>query len=472
MNGIHLPNTYYHSDKKNIFEIRNDIYDELVKKSKDYIDRMFDVCDEDKKKDIMNRKCTHMPYKNSKFEFHKGIEFPIIDKVEMVLDGISYIPTMQIVDNSISSQKNGKYIVIKTNLRYSILKMNGTVSFINNKIGFCPLLMYLLYEHDNDVIKTLQYFNFEITDNEEEAEYKIPNYLKFIENINSDIEWIYVKKCKEGYWKDYLLSTYREEYKNIHIKMLEFLKEEYEKYYENDEEENQDSMIVTGDTDPSMDEYVQKNDEVYKMEVKNNENLNDEEKKRIILLSFLIQQYYISTKRNKRYMKRNFIISQIRKLCLEDITLRNVSIMKILNESILNDHPLPDVIDIGDLNQKNIRYIEWLSLKMISVRSYPEKSMIMEVCKIEPKLVYNNTTNPLSELSVMSRANMFGKGGLPREACQANVRNLHDSYFGIIDPCDTPSGANVGISLHVVPELQTFEFRDAIKEKDENNIFA
>jgi len=56
--------------------------------------------------------------------------------------------------------------------------------------------------------------------------------------------------------------------------------------------------------------------------------------------------------------------------------------------------------------------------------------------------------NPIEEMSTMTRISPVGKkvGGIPdKRAIQTEARNLHDSYFGNIDPLDTPESDNIGI---------------------------
>jgi len=57
--------------------------------------------------------------------------------------------------------------------------------------------------------------------------------------------------------------------------------------------------------------------------------------------------------------------------------------------------------------------------------------------------------NPVEEMAVMTRISPVGKaiGGIPDErAIQNEARNIHPSYYGNIDPLDTPEGGMVGIS--------------------------
>lgn len=57
--------------------------------------------------------------------------------------------------------------------------------------------------------------------------------------------------------------------------------------------------------------------------------------------------------------------------------------------------------------------------------------------------------NPIEEMAVMTRISPVGKsiGGIPdKRAIQNEARNIHPSYYGNIDPLDTPEGEMVGIS--------------------------
>jgi len=57
--------------------------------------------------------------------------------------------------------------------------------------------------------------------------------------------------------------------------------------------------------------------------------------------------------------------------------------------------------------------------------------------------------NPIEEMAVMTRISPVGKniGGIPdKNSIQVEARNIHPSYFGNIDPLDTPEGGMIGIS--------------------------
>jgi len=56
--------------------------------------------------------------------------------------------------------------------------------------------------------------------------------------------------------------------------------------------------------------------------------------------------------------------------------------------------------------------------------------------------------NPVEEMATITRVSPVGKGigGIPsKEAIKIKDRNIHPTFFGNIDPVDTPEGANVGV---------------------------
>lgn len=493
MNGLRLPQSMLNDpNKTNIFELREETYKNIQAGMLKYLDDMFSVCEPDKQREILERKPEVKPLMNTFYMFYKGVEIPIFDKTQMILDGIEYIPTLQIVDKPIHSQKNGKFIVVKTNMRFCLIKMSGQNSMVMTKTGSCPLLVYMMYLYNADIGTMLIDLGYELTDKESEATYFIPDL------GNSDRNTIImVKECKKGSWKDYFLSPYTKDNLEWHQKIIDMFIKETEVYSQEEEDEKKpdstsiasirrenaiananknnqhdDSDTTSIENKKSTEEYLFTTDEASKLELLRKENLSLFEKNLINKISCMIYCYFISTKRNKRVIKKSHIATTLHKFITKDMTLEGVSILGMVKNCVSEDIVLPEGISISDLSQKMIRYLEWYALKLISVRSYPEKSMITQVAKVEPKLVYDNCCNPLSELAILSRGNLFGKGGMPRESCQAQVRNINQSYFGIIDPIDSPSGANIGISLHVVPEIQSFDFEEDMKHSDESNLFS
>ncbi|MHA1816621.1 MAG: hypothetical protein ACTSX1_11480, partial [Candidatus Heimdallarchaeaceae archaeon] len=80
--------------------------------------------------------------------------------------------------------------------------------------------------------------------------------------------------------------------------------------------------------------------------------------------------------------------------------------------------------------------------------------------------------NPLEELSVMTRISPSGKkvGGIPdTRSINEVARNLDDSYFGNIDPLDTPEGGNVGVVQQLTIDALLSSSRGLFGNKELND---
>jgi DNA-directed RNA polymerase beta subunit len=80
--------------------------------------------------------------------------------------------------------------------------------------------------------------------------------------------------------------------------------------------------------------------------------------------------------------------------------------------------------------------------------------------------------NPLEEMATLSKVSPVGKsiGGIPgKEAVQMESRSVHDSYFGNIDPLDTPEGPSIGIIQQLTVDSYITSARGLIKVKPKNN---
>ena len=77
----------------------------------------------------------------------------------------------------------------------------------------------------------------------------------------------------------------------------------------------------------------------------------------------------------------------------------------------------------------------------------PQQKVISDFVRSE--IVTNmEYANPVEEMAVLTRISPVGKaiGGIPdKDAIQTGARNVHPSYFGNIDPLDTPEGGNIGV---------------------------
>jgi len=79
--------------------------------------------------------------------------------------------------------------------------------------------------------------------------------------------------------------------------------------------------------------------------------------------------------------------------------------------------------------------------------------------------------NPLEELSIMTRVSPIGMGGVvssnqfPKEA-----RNIHYTYYGNIDPLETPVGKEIGIQQHLTVGASITSDRGMFDIKDKKKI--
>jgi len=77
--------------------------------------------------------------------------------------------------------------------------------------------------------------------------------------------------------------------------------------------------------------------------------------------------------------------------------------------------------------------------------------------------------NPAEEMSVKTRLTPVGSniGGIPdKGAISIEGRNVHDSYYGNLDPLDTPEGENVGIVQHLTVDAYVTSTRGLFQTKD------
>lgn len=81
-------------------------------------------------------------------------------------------------------------------------------------------------------------------------------------------------------------------------------------------------------------------------------------------------------------------------------------------------------------------------------------------------------SNPIEEMSFITRVSPIGKqvGGIPsRMAIQIEARNVDDTYFGNIDPLDTPEGQNIGITQQLAIGASISTSRGLFAKKEMKN---
>jgi len=80
--------------------------------------------------------------------------------------------------------------------------------------------------------------------------------------------------------------------------------------------------------------------------------------------------------------------------------------------------------------------------------------------------------NPIEEMSVMTRTTPIGRniGGIPdKRAMQGAALNVHRSYFGNVDPLDTPESDSIGITQHLTVNALITSARGLFQVKPATN---
>ena len=162
-----------------------------------------------------------------------------------------------------------------------------------------------------------------------------------------------------------------------------------------------------------------------------------------------------------------------------DIYLKRFLITGSLDQDILLMMRLPhNRIHINDLMFKRVRIHEYilgyimnqifnqlfkfLSTMKSASRNYNIASLLTS--KFQQMVQLSKTEdNSVAEIAELLKVTSVGPGGIPLESITPNDRNIHDSYFGIIDPIVTPDGEKCGIVNYLtltcpINEDGTFNF--------------
>jgi DNA-directed RNA polymerase beta subunit len=80
--------------------------------------------------------------------------------------------------------------------------------------------------------------------------------------------------------------------------------------------------------------------------------------------------------------------------------------------------------------------------------------------------------NPIEELAAMTKISPVGIGGIPDMAAYPpSAMNVHDSYYGNVDPLETPDGAGVGVQQNLTVGTSVTNVRGMINVKRRDQIF-
>jgi len=120
--------------------------------------------------------------------------------------------------------------------------------------------------------------------------------------------------------------------------------------------------------------------------------------------------------------------------------------------------------EINDISKRRVRLGEWLLYKLAQqhknniLKNSGDAGIfgeaIIQTLHTDERRILDDSVNPLGELCIMSRIIYNGPGGIGKNSCNPELRNLHESYKGVIDPMDTPTGDAIGVSQHIVPSAQ------------------
>jgi DNA-directed RNA polymerase beta subunit len=161
----------------------------------------------------------------------------------------------------------------------------------------------------------------------------------------------------------------------------------------------------------------------------------------------------------------NNIVDPVTAQVLRNMQLPSVlpMIMKYMSEKVTVGYTI-DRNDLANLRIRNSEILIHLAQKQISAAYTTYREQVISGNE-EAKLTINSTkvlsefrdtelvvnmeyANPVEEMATMTRTSPVGKevSGIPdKRAIAESARNLHDSYFGNIDPLDTPEGGNIGL---------------------------
>ena len=488
MYGIHLDvgKLTQTDPKENLFELRQRIYNSLLDAIFNHIDYLYQtLATENKIKEIEGRSIKSKNQKESLVMLYKGIEIPLITKTGLILDNIQYIPVFQSVDRCIHLQKDGKYIVVKNNIRNTFLKLDGKKCIVLTKNAKIPLLAYLLYVYP-DVRTMLTDFGFTIEDSQildnltDEELSSLDKHYYIVPEYYENTFLLVKKDFEPNGWKEYFLSPFTTQDFELHQMVCNNAIDAVNSNIIPEITENgkiHPCMLVDEKKKSALDDIIEENR-------KRRENLDIRNTREYILLVQhrgntdieisklynIINMYHNYTRTTKRNLTRVHLEGALYKYNCKDITMHNVSVFDMLIENIKNNIIIPECYNIADISQKDLRYMEWLALRLSSAGSYPESNVIMEIAKTEQRRIYNNAVNPITELCMMSRVNLYGRGSLPIESCNAKIRNAHESYLGVIDNIDSASGRNIGIALHLVPEINDTDMRVNVERLRDGNI--
>ena len=156
----------------------------------------------------------------------------------------------------------------------------------------------------------------------------------------------------------------------------------------------------------------------------------------------------------------------------DDRTVRPADILAGMNYFLNLQEGVGNVDDIDHLGNRRIRSVGELLQNQFRIgltrmeRVVRERMSIQDANTVTPQQLINirpvvaavkeffgssqlsqfmDQTNPLGEMNHKRRLSTLGPGGLTRDRAGVEVRDVHYTHYGRIDPIETPEGPNIGL---------------------------
>jgi len=156
----------------------------------------------------------------------------------------------------------------------------------------------------------------------------------------------------------------------------------------------------------------------------------------------------------------------------DDRTVRPADILAGMNYFLNLQEGVGNVDDIDHLGNRRIRSVGELLQNQFRIgltrmeRVVRERMSIQDANTVTPQQLINirpvvaavkeffgssqlsqfmDQTNPLGEMNHKRRLSALGPGGLTRDRAGVEVRDVHYTHYGRIDPIETPEGPNIGL---------------------------
>ncbi len=139
----------------------------------------------------------------------------------------------------------------------------------------------------------------------------------------------------------------------------------------------------------------------------------------------------------------------------------------ITNQRIRNSEVIAQLVQQQVHTAYTIYKEQLLSGNTKAKFTLPQTKVLTEF--VNSEIVANmEYANPIEEMSVMTRISPSGSniGGIPdKGAITKSGRDVNDSFFGNIDPLDTPEGGNIGIIQHLSVDAVITSTRGMFQQK-------